>query len=470
METKPDTKLPFTALSFNRNESLSEQIVLKIKELIYSEAIVKGDKLPSSRTLASQLNFARGTVQTAYEILSSQNYIISKKGAGTFVNYSHSTKKEPHSTKVNGKKQYSSKIDLSPLNSITSSFPTRKWKQAMAHAMNNRQSLEFESIKGDKALRKAIADYLRRSNGMIVKVDNIIITNSTVHAMDLIKQIIKKESFQVVMESPAYSLANKVFGSDIFIRYISSSSSEGLAGELNKYKRNNELFYCTSSIQFPTGKAYSLSELKKIVSWAEETESYILEDHYTSGIIDSSHEELLWHLLPSRVIYVGTMSMTMFRGLRIGFAVVPDALIDKISAEQALMTYSPSSQTQHALARFIEQGNLEIHTRRLRKIYKDRIKLLLSIIGKTSLPVKVEGEISGIFAVLKFPKDVDCEQLAEMILDNGVIVHSLTSYFFDKQISNNSLIIGFANIKESELIAAINIIEKTYAGYLSSAY
>ena len=123
----------------------------------------------------------------------------------------------------------------------------------------------------------------------------------------------------------------------------------------------------TPSHQFPTGVVLSMARRLQLLEWAHQTGAWIIEDDYASEFRYGGGRALasLQGLDDfERVIYVGTLNKALFPGLRLGYAVVPPALLSAFITARYLVDRQPSTLCQVVVADFIEQGHFAAHIRR----------------------------------------------------------------------------------------------------------
>jgi GntR family transcriptional regulator/MocR family aminotransferase len=137
---------------------------------------------------------------------------------------------------------------------------------------------------------------------------------------------------------------------------------------------NARAAFVTPSHQFPTGVALSMPRRLELLAWARKSGAFIVEDDYTSEFRYSGPPLASLQGLDEdeRVIYVGTLNKALFPGLRLGYAVVPRAVLSAFATARYLIDRQPPTLYQTVLAQFMQQGHFAAHVRRMRQMYREQ--------------------------------------------------------------------------------------------------
>ncbi|WP_042163821.1 PLP-dependent aminotransferase family protein [Paenibacillus gorillae] len=385
-----------------------------LRELIVTGTLRGGERLPSSRLLADQLELSRGLVNQVYDMLIAEGFVRTERGSGTFVAYdrpalqvseSVERAKIPLSTwakRLNSGRQWleaealpgiengEKAIDFSISRTDASLFPWDDWRTLMfeqVRRLSEQERHESLETSGSRSLREAIAHELRRERGIVVSADDIVITNGSMYAIALLSMLLIEPGNKVVVENPSYDGIRRAVEAAGGCPVYASVDDHGIVPE----PWDARLLFVTPSRQFPTGVALDPQRRRQLLEWASIHEAVIIEDDYDS--------EFRWGGRPSeplkaldyegRVVYVGTFSKTMFRELRLGYAVVPESLREPMRlAKHWLEPRSSGVAEQRALAAFMASGLYSRHLRRQRRLY-----------GRRLLKFREEAErhLSGLF-------------------------------------------------------------------------
>lgn len=342
-------------------------------------------------------------------------------------------------------------IDFRPCRPSLESFPLNAWRRCMSVATGRMPQSDYGDPKGTLYLRKVLSDYLRRTRGLAVSPDNIIVTNGAVHAMDLVASLLLDDQTTAVFENPGYPLARQVFlRTGAKIHYSDIDEHGIVTSDLPGDEQKSGLAYVTPSHQFPIGSRLSLQRRRELINWAERQGAFIVEDDYDGEFrFDVPPLAPLATMAPGSVIYCGTFSKTMFPGLRIGFAAGPEELIDAMSVQRAISEYAPNEPIQGALALFIEEGEYERHVLRMRRLYSKKRRAVSEMLGDHG---KLSGIDSGLSALLEIQGPVDANEISKQLEALNILVPSVTRYDVNNRQSRNALVFGYAepSIKQIE--------------------
>lgn len=224
---------PF-ALDRRRRRTLHRQIYLQLREAILSSRLLPGDRLPSTRELATALRVARTTVTGAYDQLSAEGYLEARLGAGTFVGR-ELPERAPRSARArriataapairvssfaarlpplaSRRLPQPGVIDLSAAASDLPLFPTAVWSRLVRRALRRRGApADPPSVAGDTRLREAIAAYLGRSRAVRCTPDQVLVTSGSQQALDLCARVLVNRGDHVAMEEPGYPEGRHLF-------------------------------------------------------------------------------------------------------------------------------------------------------------------------------------------------------------------------------------------------------------------
>ena len=448
---------------------LYEQLYLKIRGLITEGELVEGEKLPSERGLALNLQISRNTVTLAYEQLYAEGYVEVRPQSGYYVNKIdriNSEKKEEFTDikneSVNPEPEY--EYDFSPFSLCKESFPYRMWDRLYRKCMRDRGEELFNlgERQGDLELRVAIAKYLFGYRGLSVKPENMIIGAGTGYLLQLLEHLIDEKSI-IAMENPTYMQAYRIFSSLNREVYPINLDENGLKVEELKSSEAKAV-YLTPSHQFPTGVVMPIKRRKEILGWAAGEDRYIIEDDHDS--------EFRYKGLPippmkaidtgNKVVYLGTFSRTIAPAIRIGFMVLPDGLLKVYRKKLAFLACTVPRIDQAVLTEFILGGHYERHINKARKIYKSRHDKLISSLKVFGDKVKIMGGNAGMHLMVKFKFDMTDEEVVSRAEKSGIKLVGLSKHRIGESLESSEayILIGYGNISEDRIEEGIKILAK----------
>ncbi|MGE4612662.1 MAG: PLP-dependent aminotransferase family protein [Paracoccaceae bacterium] len=423
--------------------SLQTQVVSEISTSITCGRLPAGTRLPGSRTLSSQLGVSRNTILLAFSTLEAEGFVKSREGSGTFVSDA-TPEPAPFGELAPAQVTMPTSSDVGPpvfcdfqLESVDPDlFPTNTWRRLMMRRM---QTSDFNLSKvgdprGSLDLRKALCKFLGASRGMCVGPEQILIVSSIQQATNVVGQMFVKAGSPVVVERPGCSLIAPIYerlGAEIL---PVATDHDGLRIDLLP-ERRNALIAVTPERQFPMGSTMPTERRQALLNWAKDQDAYIFEVDFDSEFrYEGSPKPALQTLdRHGRFIYAASFALTIGPGLRIGFLVMPQTLIEKGLESLRLLDHAYPCQTQGAswldqavLCDFLESGGYDKHLRRLRKAYMARRDVLMQALEHNFGSCNLLGCSSGTHLIWRLPSHLPdaktCQSLARSV---GVKVNTL---------------------------------------------
>jgi GntR family transcriptional regulator/MocR family aminotransferase len=385
-------------VSLDGRSDLTGEIYRQLRTAIFAGRLQPGDALPPTRELARSLSVSRTTVTEAYGRLWGEGLVTSRTGAGTFVSETVSmaqrrNRRTPPRSALKPRPVWDS-IPLPPLPQSVASFdfgvgmpdvslfPFETWRRLLSEQMRAgvARRAEYGNPAGDDGLREAISRHIALSRGVKVSPEQVVITNGTQQALDLIARVLLEPGDCVALEAPGYRPAQRVFEALCARVHGVSVDREGLV--VDELPRQARLVYVTPSHQYPLGMAMSLGRRLALLAWAEAHGAAIIEDDYDSEFRYGGRPVEPLQTLDShgRVLYVGSFSKTLLPALRLGFIVAPPSLRRALQAAKYVTDWHTALPLQAALAAFIDEGGFARHLRKMRGVYQARHGLIDSIL------------------------------------------------------------------------------------------
>ena len=245
--------------------------------------------------------------------------------------------------------------------------------------------MNYSDPMGSEEFREVIAAYLRTARAVHCEASQIMVVNGSQHALDLSARVLLDPDSPVWIEEPGYEFlrhALTLSGCRLVPVPVDSEGLDVAAGI--KLCRNARVAYVTPSHQYPLGATMSAARRLQLLEWAHSSGAWIVEDDYDSEYrYESMPVASMQGLDPgSRVIYIGTFSKTLFPSLRLGYMVIPPALVSRFLAVRQANDLCPSHLYQAALADFISGGHFTRHVRKTRQLYAERRNALTQALRK----------------------------------------------------------------------------------------
>ena len=308
---------------------------------------------------------------------------------------------------------------------------------------------------GFVGLREMISSRYRDKRQLDIPVDDILITNGSQQGIDLVIRVLLKLGDNVGFEEPGYSGAHDTFAAAGMNIIPMPMDDEGI--NFKKTKRKPALVYVTPSHQYPLGVTMSLNRRLELLDYCSSIGSWILEDDYDSEYRYNGHPLSSLQGIDNNnsVIYMGTFSKVMFPGLRLGYLIVPENLIESFTAAKMLTDRNSPIFEQAALEKFITDGHYGRHIRRMRVLYEKRKKVFYNYTERyLSKHLKLHHAEAGLHTIgwlLNINNDIE---FSKLMFKNGIITPPLSAYSIKKNCSPG-LVLGYAAYSEQEIKTTI---------------
>lgn len=307
---------------------------------------------------------------------------------------------------------------------------------------------------GYRPLREAIADYLSQARAVHCDPEQILITNGTQQAIYLTARLLLEPREGVAFENLGYLSARRIFatqGAKLLPIPVDQAGIQ--VSELEKVSETVRLVYVTPSHQFPTGAVLSLPRRLALLAWAQQTGGLIIEDDYDSEYRYEGRPIPALQGLGSgqSVLYIGTFSKVLFPSLRIGYIVLPPALVQVFSQAKWLADRQTPALEQAVLADFIAEGHLERHIRRMRSRYDQRRQTLVTALKEVFCDrVTILGENAGLHLMVYFQTELTDADLTERAAQVGVGLIPAQSHYLNGN-KGHEFIFSYSELSQEQI-------------------
>lgn len=439
---------------------LYEQLYRAIKEDILSGAIAGGEKLPSRRALAEHLSVSRVTVETAYQQLLTEGYVISRPRSGFYA--------ETLQTMPVLQTPPAAVLPQEPPPAPPASagqFPFSIWARLLRGVLLDQrdQLLTPPPNTGMPELRRAIAGLLRRSRGMEVDPETIVIGAGAEYLYNMLIQLLGRDCVYGV-ENPGHQKQRRVYEANGLD--LRSVPLDGGGVDLSALERSGvSVLHISPNHQFPTGIVTPITRRGQLMAWVGQGDRWLVEDDYDSEFRFSGR------MIPTmfsmdrigRVIYLNTFSKTITPALRISYMLLPPALMARYRRLLGFYSCTVPTFEQLALARFLDEGYFEKHVSRMRRRYRllrDEFLRLLSQSPQASR-LEVQGDEAGLHFLLGLDTDLSDDAIQAALAQAGIRAAALGQYKTgpaDRR-DHGRIVIQYSDLEEADLPRVVHLLE-----------
>ena len=442
---------------------LYESLYRCIREDILSGKLPAGEKLPSKRALAANLEVSKITVEGAYNQLLAEGYIRSREKVGYFVETIEQLSRQVAEEAPPAQPE-SDLVDL--IANSPAKFPFSVWSKLQREVMLDlgEQLLLPLPNQGLWELRQAIAAHLAQFRGMLVSAKNILIGAGTDFLYNLLIQLLGRDKTYAV-EEPGYGKIRRIYAAG-GVKCISAPMDE--KGVLPQALEDAQVLHISPSHHFPTGIVTAPARRQALLNWASAKPGrWIIEDDYDSEFRFNAHPMAAMHALDiaGRVIYMNTFSKTLAPSIRISYMILPPSLMAQFQKELGFYSCTVPSFEQYTLARFLQQGYFEKHINRMRKFYKTRRNRVLSAIAASPLHPRLTilEENAGLHFLVKVDTGLSDEALVHRCRQAGIRIRSLASYYHGNvpPEQHRCLVVNYSGLSDESLAKLERILSET---------
>jgi GntR family transcriptional regulator/MocR family aminotransferase len=445
-----------------------KQIYEKLKSLIEQGNLKTNEQLPSIRELAHSLHVSRNTTLMAYEQLVAEGYIRGEGRKGYFIN-ALETLLFQEAVNFQNEKQIASLdpivVDFRAGAVNQQHFPLKIWRRMYNQVLTLPETFQYGSPFGEECLKKQIARYLFQSRGVKADTDSIIIGSSTQQMLIHLAYILKDDYQSIIVENPGYDGARESFAFHQFsFEALSVYETGADLSELSQM--NSKLIYVTPSHHSPYGVSMSIQQRQVLIQWITKLEGYIIEDDYDSEFRYTQQPfPALASINSSRVIYLGNFSKSFLPGIRISYMVLPKSLIMRYKNQFLNFESTCSLPNQLAMAKFMESGEWHRHIKRMRLVYKQKMKYVVSQLkNHFAKDISIIGEQSGLYVLIKVHLNYKEDCLIQQAASYGVRVYPTSIYFVNNNIGDATLKLGFTNLSFKEIEKGVGLLKEAWLG------
>ena len=474
---RASTSLPLSLPAPAAGAGLQRWLYESLRKAILEGRLPPGRRLPATRDMAGSYGLSRSTVIAAFDQLKAEGYVEGRAGSGSYVSRTLPEQLLQAPAVEARRALPRRRVPLSayarrlapphflaqrPIRAFRANlaaldaFPVSLWAQVASRRLRRTppQLLAGGEPLGYLPLRRAVAAYLNTSRGVKCDYRQVLIVSGAQEALDRTARVLLNAGDPVWMEEPGYPGAAVVFralGARICPVAVDEEGLDVAAG-IRRWKRA-ALVYVTPAHQFPLGVTMSLRRRLELLEWARRAPSILFEDDYDSEYRYSGRPVPALQGLDraGTVIFAGSFSAVLFPALRLGYVVVPPAMVDLFTAAEAVGKTHPPLLEQAALCDFITEGHFARHIRRMRELYAERLQVLLDCAREQLQPwLSISNVEAGLQTVGWLRPGLDPRRVAEAARARQVEVAPVSRYGWGRP-RRDGLVFGFAAVDPKEI-------------------
>jgi GntR family transcriptional regulator / MocR family aminotransferase len=435
---------------------LRAQLEDQLRDAVRGGRLGPGAALPSSRALARELGVSRGVVVEAYAQLAAEGYLVARQGAPTRV--SEAASPGPAATPAAAGER-PPRYDFRTGRPDISLFPRNAWLASLRRALRDAPDarLDYGDPRGAPELRGALARYLGRVRGVACDPERVVVTSGMAQGMALFARALTARGVRrIAMEDPSSAPGRGQLASNGLEIVPIPVDEDGLQ---TSHLEDGEVdaVMITPAHQFPLGVVLAPERRAALLDWAAHTGAVILEDDYDAEYrYDRQPVGAVQGLAPDLVAYAGSTSKTLAPGLRLGWLVVPERLLEPVTAAKESDDLGTPVVEQLALADFLERGQLDRHLRRTRSVYRARRDALVAALERLLPDCAPAGVAAGLHLVVHLPAGTDEQAVLDAARSRGLGLAGISEHRVEP--GPPALLLGYGRLPEPAIDAAVGVL------------
>ena len=430
---------------------LYEALYRCIRSDILCGKLSPGEKLPSKRALAQNLEVSKITVEAAYEQLLSEGFIHSVQKVGYFVEAVERREPQPAASAP----MPADEKPLVDLTGGTGHFPFSVWSKLQREIMLDygEKLLLPMPNQGIYELRQAISKHLADFRGMHILPQNILIGAGTDFLCNLLIQLLGRDKTYAV-EEPGYGKIRSIYCS-CGVKCI-GAPMDGL-GVTPEELKDAQILHFSPSHHFPSGLVTGVGRRTALLDWAAAQEDrFIIEDDYDSEFRFDAHPMPTMESLDrnGKVIYMNTFSKTLAPSIRISYLALPTALMDAFREKLGFYSCTVPSFEQYTLARFLSRGHFEKHINRMQKAYRTTRNRVVEVLQNCPFAdrLTILEQDAGLHFIVKVNAGLSDRALAERCGRAGIRIRALSDYYHSAETADTRcLVVNYGGLKDEDI-------------------
>ncbi|GLZ41714.1 GntR family transcriptional regulator [Actinokineospora sp. NBRC 105648] len=457
------TESPALPVTLDRRSPmpLAVQLAEELRAAAADGRLRAGDRLPSTRALATQLEVSRTVTAAAYEQLHAEGWITGRHGSGTYVTTAPPGSPSARPRRPRQEAQDETAVDLRPGSPWAGGIDRSAWRRAWRGAADVAPMPRHQRA-GIPAYRAAVAEHLLRHRGLRVRAEfdesgegeSVLATGGTTSALAELAKTMLRPGDTVAVEDPGYQRAVDTMRAAGLRVVPAPVDADGLL--LDAIPKGAKAVYCSPAHQYPLGGRMSARRRVELVERARREGWLVIEDDYDGELrYDVAPLPLLAALAPDVVVHLGTTSKILTPTLGAGWMVAPPGVVAAVVEHRESTGTSPSAAGQLVLVELARNGDLGRHLRKLRRELSERRTLLVDALAAGG--VRFLGDDAGAHLVVPVDSAAAERELIEAARHRGLLLDGLARHHVGKP-TWFGVALGYAACSRAQLHTAIPVL------------
>ena len=392
----------------NRTTHLYMEVYEYYRKLILDGKMAPGSKMPSLRKCSQELKLSRTTIETAYLQLAADGYIIARAQSGYYVT-DIARKQHPHALAKHPRNIIPCIYDFASSGVDRESFRFDLWPRYIKSSLRqDERMLSYGEPQGEKDFREVLSDYIRERRNVICSPDDIVVGAGLQSLLQILCPLLRERK-TVSFPTPSF-----IQGSTVF---------EDYGFDVHYRDKTCDVIYVSPAHMTKWGEIMPVKRRLELIRHAEINDHLIIEDDFENEFVyfQKPTPSLFGLAGGENVVYIGSFSRLLLPSIRVSFMVLPRSLREKYTKKAAFYNQTASKAEQIALCQFIRDGHLASQTRKLRRLYSQKLKALSQAVRETfGQDCQIQTGAAGTSLALTLPCSLTGSELTDRARNRGL--------------------------------------------------
>jgi 2-aminoadipate transaminase len=337
-------------------------------------------------------------------------------------------------------------------------FPIRALEEASHKVLksNGKQALQYANSEGDSQLRAWIAQRYQDKQGLSISPENILITNGSQQALDLLGKVLLDKGDSIVIENPGYLGAIQAFS--LYQPKMQTVAVDNQGMNINALKQalkmhNPKLVYTVPNFQNPTGISYSQSNREAVAKAVSGFDTLLIQDDpYGELRFSGEAKSNFMALLPEQTLLLGSFSKIITPSFRLGWIVAPDWLMKPLVIAKQAADLHTNYFSQRVIVQYLQDNPIDEHVEKIIQFYAKQKQAMLTAIEKYFPDgVSVAESEGGMFIWLTLPESLSSMELFDKAIEQKVAFVPGNPFHVGDEVQQNTLRLSYVTMDEAAI-------------------